>query len=213
VVDSGEFIGSYLVPNGTIFDSNDATAGITSLNISWRPELINDTSLSYEYSRFGNSSGVFNGAIGQYMIANINSPSISDISIDSSNFTVEFFVNSSNLSSNLSVMFDTRANIASNNGLVIFIDNGNLCLGSNTNVSIISTNTIPFATNEWEYITVQGNNGNLYSYMNGQLLGSANISYNFSDSYLTLGADVSGGNVFTGYIDELRITQSYNRYV
>ena len=213
VVSAGQFTGSYLVPTGTIFDSNDATAGQTALNISWRPELISDTSLSTEYSRFGNTAGVFNAAINQYIVANIASPDIDTLSINENNFTLEFFMNFSNLASNIAVMVDTRANLISNNGLVVFANSGNLCIGSNTNAAIISTSTSPFTINDWEYVTIQGNNGNLYAYMNGQLIGSSITSYNFSDANLTLGADVSGGNVSTGYMDEIRLTTLHNRYI
>jgi hypothetical protein len=218
-VDAGTFTGSYPVPTGTIFDSNDATAGQTSLNISWRPELISDTSLSTEYSRFGNTSGIFNTFTDQYIIANIASPDLNTLSINANNFTLEFFMNFSNITSNLSVILDTRANVSSHSGLVVFCENGNLCIGSNSSVAIINTGT-PFVTNDWEYITLQGNSGNLYAYMNGELVGSsiananANIaSYNFTDYNLTLGADVGGGNVCTGYMDEIRLTTDFNRYI
>jgi hypothetical protein len=211
-VNSGQFVESYIVPTGTIFDSNDATSGQTSLNISWRPELISDTALSTEYSRFGNSAGVFNSSIDQYITANTSSPDISTLSINANSFTLEFFMNFSNISSNLAVMVDTRANVASANGLVVFRENRNLCIGANTNVSIITANAIPFTTNDWEYITVQGNNGILYGYINGQLIGTANIGYDFIDDGLTLGADVTGGNVSTGYMDEIRLTKNFNRY-
>jgi hypothetical protein len=210
---NGPFVGSYSVPTGTIFDSNDSTAGQTSLNISWRPELISDTSLSSEYSRFGNTAGVFNATIDQYIIANINSPDIDSLSINANNFTLEFFMNFSNLTNNVAVMLDTRNNIFSDSGLVVFSNYGNLCIGSNTDTAIISTTSLPFTINDWEYITIQGNNGNLYAYMNGQLIGTANITYNFSDTNLTFGADVSGGNISSGYMDEIRLTKSYNRYI
>jgi hypothetical protein len=48
--------------------------------------------------------------------------------------------------------------------------------------------------------------------MNGQLLKTANISYDYSDYNLTLGADVSGSNVSIGYMDEIRLTVQHNRY-
>lgn len=212
-VEGGEFISSYTVPNGTIFDSDDSTAGQISLNISWRPELISDTALSTEYSRFGNSAGVFNAEIGQYITANAASPDLNLLSINANSFTLEFFMNFSNLTNNLGVMIDTRDNIVSANGLVVFREGSNLCIGSNTNVSLISSGVIPFTENNWEYVTIQGNSGNLYAYMNGQLVGTANIAYNFSDANITFGADVSGSNVSTGYMDEIRLTTQYNRYI
>jgi len=212
-VNAGNFVTSYPVPTGTIFNSNDSTAGQISLNISWRPELISDTSLSTEYSRFGNTAGVFNNEIGQYITANASSPDLDKISINANSFTVEFFMNFSNLDNPIGVMVDTRANVASANGLVVFRSGSNLCVGSNTNVAIISTGILPFTTNEWEYITVQGNGGNIYAYMNGQLVGTANIAFDYTDHNLTLGADVAGGNVSTGYMDEIRLTTQHNRYV
>ena len=212
-VNAGNFAGSYNVPTGTIFDSNDSTAGQISLNISWRPELISDTSLSTEYSRFGNSAGVFDASINQYITANIYSPDLNTINITANSFTLEFFMNFSNINNPIGVMVDTRSNIASTSGLVVYRNGSNLCVGSNTNAAIISTGVLSFTTNEWEYITIQGNSGNLYAYMNGQLIGSANVAYNFTDKNITLGADVYGGNVSTGFMDEIRLTTQYNRYV
>lgn len=208
----GNFAGTYIVPDGTIFDSNDATAGQTALNISWRPELISDTSLSTEFSRFGNSSGVFNASNNQYIIANPNnSPNINDISIYSNSFTLEFFVNFAELSNDITVLVDTRESIGSNTGLVVYSDSGNLTIGSNTEVSLVTANTA-FISNDWQFVTVNANAGFLFVYLNGQLVGSGNVSYNYSDDGFTLGADVSGSNVTTGYMDEIRLTTNYNRY-
>jgi len=107
--------------------------------------------------------------------------------------------------------------------IVIYKNNGNICVGSNTNIALISSNSIPFKEKEWQFIAVQGStaniNGNLtsnlYLYSNGQLTGNVNFSntaYNFSDINLTLGADVAGSNVCTGFMDELRLSTHLNRY-
>lgn len=212
VMDAGQFVPSYRVPTGTIFDQNDGWAAKVALNISWRPELISDTALSTDFSRFGNSSGVFDNLTGQYITANANSTGISNISINANSFTLEFFMNFSNLEIPLGVLVDTRANITSSTGLVVFNNGGNLCVGSNTNVAVISSNTIPFTTNQWQFVTVNGGSGNIFMYMNGQLVGNAMVPYNYSDDGFTMGADVSGGNVCTGYMDEIRLTCQHNRY-
>ena len=212
-VNGGNFIASYPIPTGTIFNTNDSYAGQVSLNISWRPDLLSDTALSTEYSRFGNSSGVFNNASNQYFIVNpAGIENVSDIIFTANMFTIEFFMNFSNLSPSPSVMLDTRANISSSTGIVIFQNNGNLCVGSNTDMPLISSGTVPFTTNNWNFVTIQGCEDILYAYVDGQLIGSANTVNQYTDVNLTLGADVSGANVCTGYMDELRITTLYNRY-
>ena len=109
-------------------------------------------------------------------------------------------------------MVDTRANLSSSSGLVVYQNNGNICFGSNTNVALISSEEFPLTVNNWRYITLNGNTGNLYGYIDGQLIGTANIAYNFADDKLTLGADVNGSNIATGYMDEIRLTTNYNRY-
>ena len=215
VVNGGNFIDSYTVPTGSLFDIDDPYSGFTALNISWRPELISQTSLSREYSRFGNSSGILNAFNYQYLSANISSPGINAIAINGADFTLEFFMNFSELTTPLQVMADTRTSNTSANGMVVYYSNGNLCIGSNSTIPWITANGISFTSNRWEFITINGNtygNSNIYTYMNGILVGNVSGPYNFSDVALTLGGEVSNSNISTGYMDELRLTINTNRY-
>ena len=227
IVSDGPFIESYPIPSGSIYDQDDQYAGNVALNLSWHSSLLHNTGLSREVSRFGNSSIHFNATNNEYLSTNISSENLRSLSINSNNFTLEFFINFSNISSNIMTMVDTRSSITSNNGLVIFNQNGNLCFGSNSNVALISSNVVPFIKNEWNYVTIQGNtpqngNSNVYMYNNGLLIGSYTYSnantlstiYNFSDylSGITLGADCSGNNVCSGYMDEIRLSSNINRY-
>ena len=50
-------------------------------------------------------------------------------------------------------------------------------------------------------------------WINGQSAGSTTSSVNFSDGQLTVGAHAGGTNYFNGYIQDVRITKGYARYV
>jgi hypothetical protein len=112
-------------------------------------------------------------------------------------------------------MVDTRNSNISANGMVVYYDNGNICVGSNTTSNIISSNIVAISPHTWNFITINGNtygNSNIYTYVNGILVGAASGSYNFSDANLFLGADTTGSNVSDGYMDELRLSLNINRY-
>ncbi len=227
-VNAEEFVLSYAVPSGSIFNYDDPNANLTALNLSWRPGQLSDTALTSSTARFGKTSGVFDASIGQYLTVNIASPNISDISIGSNSFTLEFFVNFSNIAANdnISVFVDTRKNISTaspaiQSGLVISYENGSIKYGANTNLSLISSDAINFTANVWHYIALNSSvyaNGNITSfntslYMDGQLLGINDSNYNYTDDSITFGADISGNNVMTGYMDEIRLTVNHNRYI
>lgn len=212
-VEGGSFITKYDVPNATIFDENDDNSSNISLNLSWNPSLIYNSSLSMEYPRFGNSSGILKSINNQYFYVNPESSDLEYMIIGSNSFTLEFFINFSNInSSNTYVIVDTRNTISDNNGLVIFSNSNTLCIGSNISNIFVTSNSLLFNSNTWNYITIQGNEGNIYSYLNGQLLGNSFISYNFTDSNLTIGSDIEGNYICDAFIDEFRLTNNYNRY-
>ena len=201
---------SYPVPTGSIFNNDDIN--YQSLNISWRPELISDSGLNQEHSRFGNSAGAFYVTTGQYLNANIDSPDINTLSVGSAPFTIEFFINFSNINSNISVLVDTRNDIGSSNGFVIYGNVSSLSFGSNTNIALLTTEPISFEPQNWNYITLNGDGSNIFAYINGKLSGNITTSYNFLDANITMGADINGKNVTDGYMDELRLTKNVSRY-
>lgn len=210
IVSDGPFVESYSIPTESIFDQDDQFAGNVALNLSWHSKLLYNNGLSQDTFRFGNSSASFDSNTNRYIVANSN---ISSLAINSNAFTLEFFINFSNISNNIMTMVDTRSNISSNSGMVIYNKNGNLCFGSNTNVAIISSNIVPFINNDWNFITLQGSSSNIHLYNNGLLIGDVvNQYYNFSDANLTLGADTSGNNICCGFMDEIRLTNNINRY-
>ena len=212
-VNGGDMVQTYSIPTGSLYDIDDDSE-FTSLNVAWHPNLITNTGLSMVNARFGNSSGYFGGASSQYITANQASPDINDLGNTSNIFTIEFFCNFSNINSNIMTLIDTRLNNSSNNGMVIYKNSANyICFGENTSNAFISS-LLPVTINDWTYITVQGNGNNLYIYFNGMLNESvANIGLPiFSDSSLTIGAEISGANIFSGYLDELRWTTGITRY-
>jgi hypothetical protein len=211
-VDGGSFVESYPVPTGSLFDLDDDVSE-TSLNVAWHPSLISHTTLSTDNARFGNTSGSFGGATGQYLTANLSSPNISALGNTGNVFTLEFFCNTSNLGSNQKmVLVDTRNTSGSNTGMVIYKNTANaICFGSNLSTPIL-TSIDTITLNDWNFVTVQGQGNQMSLYLNGILQATGNTSTIFTDDALTFGADVTGQNVYSGYIDEFRWTSGINRY-
>jgi len=209
-VNGGTFIESYSIPSGSLYDLDDSS-GFTSLNIAWHPNLLTNSAISRNTFRFGNSSAYFNAEKNQYITVNSSSPNISYLENTSNIFTLEFFCNFEDVSTT-SVLIDTRNNISSNIGIVIYKnENNNICVGSNSNIALLESIS-NISTHNWNFITLQEYNNDFYLYVNGELENSSNLSIAASNFNLTLGADVNGQNGYTGYIDELRLTNGVNRY-
>ena len=224
LVNAPGFTTTYVVPSGSIFDQEDPNVGSTSLNISWQPSLITDTALNPEYARFGESSAAFVEDVNQYVIVNQTSPDLSYLTIGQADFTLEFYVNFSNFGNTGSVMVDMRTadpeGSLLSNGLVVWEQGGNLCVGADTFHAFINAGELAFVPNCWNYVVVQGNAASISSnvassiscYMNGGLVGSALVNYNFTGANLTLGAAGDGSQQGTGYLDEIRLSTNFNRY-
>jgi len=183
---------------------------LNSLNISWRPSLVTNNALNHDIVRFGNSAGNFNTVSQQYIQMSTNNA----FTIGSNDFTVEFFVNLSNIGAT-NVLLDTTNSSTDQylgtTGLKILCNNSNLSVTSNTLLPLIST-TATLTANVWNYFVLNGVAGNLYAYLNGDLVGNVQIDYNFTDTNLTLGASITGSGVSSGVMDELRITTNASRY-
>jgi hypothetical protein len=200
-IESIPFSPTYTPPISTIFDYDYIDDSNVVLNLSWKPQQLNDSILSHEFPRFGNSSGYFNNS---YIVANTGS---TDINLGNANFTLEFFVRLNDLS-NITIL-DGRTSNSSNMGAVISSSNGSIIL---TTANINITSNVEVSANNWNYIMIAGNTSNVEMYLNGNIVGISNASYDITDNALTLGASVDGGNIMNGYMDELRITKKFNRY-
>ena len=135
----------------------------------------------------------------------------SDFSIGTSdNFTFEAFIYPTSVSDT------TPFGIGNNAGFAYRIISGSPYLYIGAVGGILNTGTI--SANKWTHITITRNNGTLYSFIDGVLVGSvANTSsFNGTQENYVGAANLTGagspGYTFTGYIQDVRIYKGLAKY-
>lgn len=217
---------TYKVPSGPIHDQDDANLVVDSLNVTWDPGLLSDSAFSTQIAKFSDRSGQFNQNTSTYIqVDSANSTNLSNLALNSNEFTIEFFFRFSALEITTTngtveqanmVLLDTRESQTSTNGLLIFKTLDNELAFSVSNISNPIMIGGGITTNEWQFATIQRSANIFTLYVDGQLVDSYNYGNtaqpNFTDTGLTLGSDINAGNISNGFMDELRITANVLRY-
>jgi hypothetical protein len=202
------------------FDGTNGSTVITDNSKNNLAFTVNgDSKISTAQSKFGGASLLLDGT-GDY----ISSPSTSDLAFGTGDFTIEFWMYSSDVSSatqrgvfqtsntagGLKTTYTTGVVLVQGlNGSTANLNGGlyvNVCgtvLGSS--VAVVSVNT-------WYHIAIVRNSGTSTLYVNGTSVGSATTTGNCSGTYLAIGGYYNTSYLYQGYIDELRITKGYARY-
>jgi hypothetical protein len=172
-----------------------------------------NTIISTTESKFGNSSGYFDGT-GDYLAF-----SGTEFNFASSDFTIEAWIRPSSVTGTR-VIFSKRASTAIYGGLVFFV-NGNLLGFSATNNGSswgvdFNSGSSTLSINTWYHVAVTRNNNTFRIFLNGievgsQTINSFIISTNAHNVVIGAGGAI-GGEEFFGYIDDLRITKNIALY-
>jgi hypothetical protein len=130
------------------------------------------------------------------------------LALGSGNFTEEAWVYQT-VAAN-ATLWDTRGANPSATGLSVEIQNSTrkiqLWSGDGSNPLFTSTGTFP--VNTWTHIAVVRNSGVITVYINGTSSGTVSTSQNFSDSSLVIGSNNPRSASWTGYISNLRISNT-----
>lgn len=151
-----------------------------------------DTKISTGKSKWGNGSGYFDGS-GDYL-------SVPDIG-GFNDFTVEFWVYSTRESTNNFVSFSINWNLYGNSNYLYFWDGVSNKITSNN-----------FKQGEWVHVALTRNSGVVRLFINGMLSGQVTKSTDLPSSIFLIGSYPSSPNFFSGYLQDLRITQNIARY-
>lgn len=183
-----------LLVNGTnagVYDSTAKNDIITAGTVQ----------ISTAQAKFGGSSLYFDGTGGNYLYS-VSNPIFS---FGTGNFTIEFWMYPTASFSTTRIMSTYTGGIAiyPNNSGNIIVD----VYGVTTRVTTTSTVSI----NTWTHIAVVRLSGTTTVYLNGVSGGSGVDATSYTNSGLYIGTD-SGTNKYTGYLDEIRITNGYARY-
>lgn len=136
--------------------------------------------------------------------------STEDFEFGTGNFTLECWVYRSNAAST-EYIFDYRVR-SGDVAPVMYLSGGNLIYYTAGSNRITGTGSVG-SPNAWYHVAVSRNSGTTKLFVDGVQVGS---SYSDSNDYvrspMTIGGDYLGTNLFSGYIDEVRVTNGYSRY-
>lgn len=181
------------------------SANFTDYSPSPKTITNNNATISSAQYIFPPASGNFNGSN-----ASLVTPISADFNFGTSDFTIEVWVNLSNL--NVAALIDFRPN-----SIYLFIEaNGVLSYG-NTTFTINSGNNA-LSANIWTYIAVTRSTGTVKCYVNGSQVATGADSSNYSlDPSCFIGrryiSVASNFYYITGYLYDLRITKGVARTI
>lgn len=189
--------------------SSDITATSDLSSIAASLTATGNTTASATEKKFGEKSIFFDGT-GDWLTTPINGV----YTIGAQDFCLEAWVNPQTSGTNRA-LWDCRGNGGGISGPYLQINSGNVlqggCATGGATSNITGTTTLSAGT--WVHVAWTRISGVNRLFLNGVQQGS-----NFSNSdsltvtQLRFGADVGGGTLFTGYIDDIRFTLAEGRY-
>jgi hypothetical protein len=220
---SGSIAGDDYYPSCSLLmhfsGSNGSTTFIDNSPVTKSFTVNGNSQISTVQSKFGNSSLYLDGT-GDYLSTN----SSNNFAFGTGDFTVEFWIYSSDVSSATQRGFlqtsDTSGGLKTSftTGIIILQGSnnvgGSLNGGLNANVAgtTIGSSTAVITTNTWYHIALVRNSGTSTLYVNGISVGSGTTTGSCSGTYLSIGGYYNTSYLYQGYLDELRITKGVARY-
>ena len=190
-----------------------ANGSTTFVDQSFEPKAITaygNAQIDTSQSKFGGACGLFDGS-GDYLVA----PPGPDFNFGANDFTAEMFVRSTQT---------TRADILTQNtvytatgwwGLLFNVSgSGTIALYETSSARISATGT-NWNDGSWHHIALTRAGNVMRLFVDGVQVGSSyttSFSYGTATDGLTIGAAVSGGQAYSGRLDELRISKGIARW-
>ena len=182
-------------------------------------ETRGNAQISTSVKKYGTGSMVFDATDDRLVSA--SSP---NIAFGTGDFTVEFWLNSNNVSSanqrGVIQTSDTAGGLkpAYTTGIAIYqggnASGGALSGGLTANVggTFLGSSSAVITTGTWYHIALVRSSGTSTIYVNGTSVGSATTTGNCSGQNICVGGYYDTTYLYSGYIDDLRITKGYARY-
>ena len=189
---------------------NMTGAGIYDAAMMNNLETVGDAKLSTAVSKFGGSSMSFDGT-GDYLYIKQDNPALR---FGTAPFTIECWVY---LTSTVSSQHFFFKGSAGTDGIFFTRSAGNAGkLAWYVGGTEIITTSSALSLNQWThiaYVRTSTSASGAKIYINGVSSGTGTDSTNYTNTDSTaIGAEYSGTNPMTGYIDDYRITYGYARY-
>jgi len=163
--------------------------------------------------KYGTGSMYFDGT-GDWLLSPNNQAMVSG----SGNFTIECWINLSNLSSTKGILFGADTNCLGFRVGQSYLGNVNGLGICRNNVTDVEYCAFTFATNTWYHVAVVRNGTSILFFVNGvqqTTVGSGGGSYSFAvpSSGYYVGCNNATTEPFAGYIDDIRMTRGVARYI
>jgi hypothetical protein len=171
------------------------------------PEVYGDAKISTAQSKFGSSSAIFDGT-GDGIRYND-----SKFTLGTGDFTIEMWIRVSSLASQRQI-YDQRSGTTSAVVPTLLVDTSGALIYVANGANRITSSSSAISTNTWYHIAVSRATGSTRMFIDGTQVGS---TYTDSNNYIAqtvnigssgTGADGGFTNVFTGHIDELRVSNT-----
>jgi hypothetical protein len=186
---------------------NGTNAGIFDETGKILVETAGDVKVSTAVSQFGGSSMLFDGA-GDFLITSPNLP----VAFGTGNFTVECWIYAT--TANDTPIYESRSTNGNADGFTITAFSSTV-IRVFTSGQLVSA-TVPNYVNSWTHVAYTRQSGTNRLFINGVLRATATATDNFTNSVAVIGGGRYLNNsisaFFTGYIQDLRITQGRARY-
>jgi len=173
-------------------------------------ETVGSAQISTAQSKFGGSSMYFDGT-GDYL----TSPNNPYGNFGSSDWTIEFWVNSTQTSRVDPFGWNYAYTSAGWGGVILNVSaSGQMSWYEQTSQRINATGT-NWNNGAWNHIAVTRSGNSVRMFFNGTQVGSTyttSFSYGANNSGFIIGVNNDGSGPLNGYIDDLRITKGIARY-
>ena len=195
----------------TVLLVNSTNASIINQTADNNLYTASTAKISTAQKQFGTGSMIFNGTSDYVLI----SPGLAN-SLGLGDFTVEFWIYCNSISSSQTILYQGTATTGE---FQLLLSNPGTLTWYQSSSSTCFTLSNAIAASTWTHVAVTRSAGTSTFYINGTHSGNfASGSYpggwyNFTATTgIYIGSTSAGGNYFSGYMDDLRITPGYARY-
>ena len=135
----------------------------------------------------------------------------SDLAFGTGEFTVEMFFYANTVSGN-DVLYDSRAATGNPTDGFSIVRNGDQLRTYTSGAYQITPSTFRVGTKRWYHLAITRESTTQKMYIDGELVGSATVSNDFSQNKATIGSDVNKSENWDGFISNVRLIKGTALY-